>query len=204
MNKKIETWYENMKKRKLKTTLAILIILLTLIIPSTSALPVMAAGSSWRYPTSDCYVCGNDWGSYYKARPSRPYHAGIDVKSKNGSTKIKAAADGTVAGVGYNSANVNYVVLKHRLSGKTVYSFYAHLKSYCVKKGQKVRKSDKIGKIGNTGSSSCGVHLHFAITDTYKAGSYYGYVNVKSGNKRKYNVVTYYNPHYVISKNKLP
>lgn len=204
MKKKIEIWYENVKKRKLKTTLAVLFILLTLIIPATSTTQVMAAGSSWRYPMSDCYICGNDWGEYYSARPSRPYHAGIDVKSRNGSKKAKAVADGTVAGVGYNSANGNYVVLKHKLSGKTVYSFYAHLKSYCVKKGQKIKKGDKVGEIGNTGSSSRGVHLHFAIIDTYRAGSYYGYIDKKPGNKQKYSGVTYYNPHYIISKNKLP
>lgn len=190
--------------RKLRNLVTALILAIAVIVPAASAIPVMAADSSWRYPMSDCYVCGNDWGSYYRARPARPYHAGLDVKSGNGSTKIKAAANGTVAGVGYNSANGNYVVLKHKLSGKTVYSFYAHLKSYCVKKGQTVKKSDKIGVIGNTGSSSCGVHLHFAITDTYKAGSYFGYITTKSGNKRTYNGITYYNPHYVISKNKLP
>lgn len=190
--------------KKLSNIIAAFLLVFTVIVPITSTMPVNAADSSWRYPVSDSYVCGNDWGSYYRARPNRPYHAGIDIKSGNGSTKIKAAASGTVAGVGYNSANGNYVVLKHKLSGKTVYSFYAHLKSYCVKKGQKVNKSDKIGVIGNTGSSSCGVHLHFAITDTYKAGSYYGYITIKSGNKRKYNGVTFYNPHYVIKKNHLP
>lgn len=190
--------------KKPKNALSMIFILFTIAIMVTSVMPVMAADSSWRYPTSDCYVCGNDWGSYYRARPSRPYHAGIDVKSRNGSTKVKAAASGTVAGVGYNSANGYYVVIKHKLSGKTIYSFYAHLKSYCVKKGQKIKKSDKIGVIGNTGSSSCGVHLHFAITDTYKAGSYYGYIDRKPGKKQKYNGITYYNPHYIITKNKLP
>lgn len=190
--------------KKLINIVTAFLLALSFIIPATYTMPVMAADSSWRYPVSDSYVCGNDWGSYYRARPERPYHAGIDIKSGNGSTKVKAAASGTVAGVGYNSANGKYVVLKHKLSGKTVYSFYAHLKSYCVKKGQAVNKSDKIGVIGNTGSSSRGAHLHFAITDTYKAGSYYGYIGTKSGNKRKYKGVTFYNPHYVISKNKLP
>lgn len=190
--------------RKLKNILSTLLIVLAIVVPVTSARPVMAAESSWRYPTSDCYVCGNDWGSFYKARQSRPYHAGLDVKSKNGSTKVKAVADGTVAGVGYNSANGNYVVIEHKLRGKKVYSFYAHLKSYCVKKDQKLNKSDKIGVMGNTGASSCGVHLHFAIVDTYKTGSYYGYIDVKSGNRRYYKGVTYYNPHYVISNSRLP
>ena len=189
---------------KIKNLLAVFLLMFTIIVPATSTMTVMAADNTWRYPVSDSNVCGNDWGSYYSARPDRPYHAGIDIKSKNGSTKVKAAANGTVAGVGYNSANGNYVVLRHKLGGKTVYSFYAHLKNYCVKKGQAVNKSDKIGVIGNTGSSSRGVHLHFAITDTYKAGSYYGYISAKSGNKRKYSGVTFYNPHYVISKNKLP
>ena len=158
----------------------------------------------FQYPVSNYYVCGNDWRTYYSKRPSRPYHVGIDIASKNGDTAIYAAASGTVAKVGWNNANGNYVVLKHNISGKPVYSFYAHLSKYTVSSGKSVSKGTKIGVIGNTGSEQTGTHLHFAITNTLWSGSYYGYATKFSGDKTTYAGVTYYNPHYVIKYNKLP
>lgn len=158
----------------------------------------------WQYPMTNAYVCGNNWRTYYSARPSRPYHVGLDLASRTGSTTVNAAASGTVAKVGYNSANGNYVVIRHTLSGKTVYSFYAHLRSYCVSVNQSVSKGQNIGVMGNTGSGSVGAHLHFAIADTLMSGSYYGYVPYFTGNKTTYGGCTFYNPAYVISNNKLP
>lgn len=161
--------------------------------------------SGWQMPMTNAYVCGNNWLTYYKARPDRPYHLGLDLASRNGDANVYAAAGGTVAAVGYNSANGNYVILKHTLSGKTVYSFYCHLKSYCVANNNSVRKGQKIGVFGNTGSSSAGAHLHFAIADRLNSsGGYYGYGNVSSGNKVTYSGTTFYNPHYVVSNGKLP
>ncbi|MCD7892194.1 MAG: RICIN domain-containing protein [Erysipelotrichaceae bacterium] len=161
--------------------------------------------SSWQYPVSS-YTISQTWLHYSKyASSSRPYHLGLDITSSN--KTIMAAASGTVVAVGRNgsgsSGNGNYVVIKHTLNGKTVYSFYAHLASYCVSKGTSVSKGTKIGVMGNTGNSS-GTHLHFAITNTLKSGSYYGYGNVSSGNKVTYSGVTYYDPTYVIKNNKLP
>lgn len=162
--------------------------------------------SLWQYPMTKSYVCGNDWGTKYSARPSRPYHVGIDIASKDGDKNVYAAADGTVVASGKNSANGNYVIIKHSISGKTVYSFYAHLKSYCVSSG-KVKKGTKIGVFGNTGSASTGAHLHFAITDKLSSGGgYYGYISTSSGNARydKKTKTTFYNPHYIIKNGKLP
>lgn len=171
----------------------------------SNSTPVSA--SSWQYPMSSAYVCGNNWGSYYAARASagRPYHAGLDLGSRTGDANVYAAANGTVAAVGYNSANGYFVVIRHTISGKTVYSFYAHLRSYSVSKGKNVSKGSKIGVFGNTGSASAGAHLHFAITNVlYSGGGYYGYVSYVSGNKCSYGGATYYNPAYVIQNNRLP
>ncbi len=162
--------------------------------------------STWQYPVSS-YSISQTWLHYSSsASSSRPYHLGLDIVSNN--TNIYAAADGTVVAVGRNgtgsSGNGNYVVIKHTLGdGNTVYSFYAHLASYCVSSGTTVSKGTKIGVMGSTGNST-GTHLHFAIANTLKSGSYYGYGNVSSGNKVTYSGVTYYNPAYIISYNKLP
>lgn len=158
---------------------------------------------TWIYPMDNAYVCGNDWGTYYSKRPDRPYHCGIDIASRTGSTDVKAAANGTIVRSGWNSANGYYVVIQHTLSGKTVYSFYAHLSSISRSSGY-VAQGTKIGVMGNTGSSSSGAHLHFAVVDTLKSGSYYGYTANTGSNKTTYGGTTYYNPHYIVNNDKLP
>lgn len=137
---------------------------------------------------------------------SRNDHIGVDYYAKGSDKNVYAAAAGTVKAAGYNSANGYYVIIQHTISGKTVYSFYAHLASYSVKAGDKVSVGSKIGVVGKSGSSANGtVHLHFAFVDTYKsAGSYYGYASSFTGNKTKYSGVTYYNPEYVIQYDRLP
>lgn len=165
---------------------------------------IQPVSSDFVYPMQNAYVCGNDWREYYSARPSRPYHAGIDIASSVGNSNIYATASGIVDRCGWNSANGNYVVIKHSINGGTVYSFYAHLSSYCVSVGAYVDSSTKIGVMGNTGSGSAGAHLHFAFVDTSCAGNYYGYIPYFTGDKSTYSGVTFYNPHYIVQNNQLP
>lgn len=161
--------------------------------------------TSFRFPLTNYYVCGNNWSTYYKAKNGD--HLGIDIKSQTGDTNVYAFADGTVTQSGWNSANGNCVVIAHTISGKTVYSFYGHLQSRSVSVGQKVSKGSKIGIIGNTGSSSTGVHLHFAITTQNSCGTW-GYTQNQTFNNNANSVswkgYTYYNPYYVIQNGKLP
>ncbi|MBR4026845.1 MAG: M23 family metallopeptidase, partial [Lachnospiraceae bacterium] len=176
-------------------------------IENTSDSTVQSKASSWEYPMKNTFVCGNNWRTYYSKSSSRPYHVGIDIASKNGNSNVYAAANGTVVKTGYNSSNGYYVIIKHTLNSRTVYSFYAHLKasSTVVKQGQVIEKGQKIAVFGNTGSSSAGAHLHFAITDKLlQNGGYYGYVTKVNGDKATYNGVTYFNPHYVVKNDKLP
>lgn len=100
-------------------------------------------------------------------------HKGIDiVKYKSSLDYIIAHSDGVVVEVVSNCNKTykiggsygNYVKLKHNNS---YYTLYAHLKyeSIKVSKGQKVKKGQVIGYMGNTGHSS-GAHLHFEVRDT--------------------------------------
>ena len=170
--------------------------------------PVSVTESSWQYPMNDAYCTwrssnGMSWGNYNNTGSGRNYHVGIDIAGS--SSKVYAAASGTVAAVGYNSANGNFVVIKHTLSGSTVYSFYAHLKSYSVSKNDVVKKGAQIGVVGSTGSSVSGTHLHFSIMNTLNTnGGYVGYVTQFSGDKVTYSGTTFYNPVYIIKNNKLP
>lgn len=158
-------------------------------------MPLANARCTWRSSTN--WSWGNRSGS-----AARSYHLGVDIIGS--SDTVMATANGNVASCGYNTANGNYVVLKHTISGQTIYSFYAHLSSYTVRNGSVVAKGSKIGTVGNTGTSSRGKHLHFAMMNRLWSGSYYGYATRFTGNKTQYAGVTYYNPVYVVQNNRLP
>lgn len=159
--------------------------------------------SSFQWPVSNSYVCGNNWSTYYSAKGKD--HLGVDIKSSRGDSAIYAAGSGVVANTGWNSANGNTITIKHMISGKTVYSFYAHLSSINVSKGQTVSKGQKIGVIGNTGNSSTGTHLHFAFTTQCSTGTWgYGTRFSDGRNAAYYSGYTFYNPSYIISNGRLP
>ena len=65
--------------------------------------------------------------------------------------------------VGLEEADGNYVILK---LGPRRFAFYAHLKpgSVAVKRGDRVKAGQAVGRLGNTGSST-GPHLHFQLMD---------------------------------------
>ena len=51
--------------------------------------------------------------------------------------------------------------------GRGRFAFYEHLKrgSVAVKAGDRVKSGQVIGRLGNSGSSSIGPHLHFHVAD---------------------------------------
>ena len=87
-------------------------------------------------------------------------HAGIDFTAPIG-TPIYATGDGVVsrnpygAGSGYG----NYVLIDHGYGYKTL---YAHMHEVSVRVGQKVKRGETIGTVGNTGTST-GPHLHYEV-----------------------------------------
>jgi murein DD-endopeptidase MepM/ murein hydrolase activator NlpD len=85
-------------------------------------------------------------------------HNGTDMAAPKG-TAIVATADGVVTWAGRQTGYGRLVKVKHKQGFET---YYAHLNSIDVKKGQKVSRGDKIGGMGNSGRST-GVHLHYEI-----------------------------------------
>lgn len=87
------------------------------------------------------------------------HHDGIDIPAPRG-TPIVAVDDGVVI---YSDDGIrgygNMIVLAH---GDEIFTVYAHNKKNKVDKGDKVRKGEVIGLVGNTGRST-GPHLHFEI-----------------------------------------
>ena len=102
--------------------------------------------------------------SYFGHRPDPIYkvekfHSGIDFSAQMG-TEAYATGDGVVYDVekghwGYG----NMVTIDHGFGYKTR---YAHLQKAAVRKGQKVKRGQCIGFIGNTGKTT-GVHLHYEV-----------------------------------------
>jgi len=89
----------------------------------------------------------------------RKMHTGMDFSAEQG-TEIYATGDAVVAEVensrrGYG----NHVVLSHGYGYKTL---YAHMTQYIVRKGEKVKRGQIIGYVGNTGTSVA-PHLHYEV-----------------------------------------
>jgi murein DD-endopeptidase MepM/ murein hydrolase activator NlpD len=85
-------------------------------------------------------------------------HNGIDYAAPAG-TRVKAAADGTVAFSGWQGGYGNVVILQHNSGYSTV---YGHLSVFAkgLRMGQRVSQGDVIGQVGATGMAT-GPHLHY-------------------------------------------
>ncbi len=90
-------------------------------------------------------------------------HTGVDIGAPHG-TPVMAAADGKVSVARYRVGWGNLVVINHG----TYTTYYAHLKRFLVKQGDKVEKGQLIAEVGSTGYST-GPHLHFEIHKNGKA-----------------------------------
>lgn len=85
-------------------------------------------------------------------------HTGLDFPSEPG-TPILAAAGGVVVVQEYHPAYGNMVEIDH---GNELITRYAHSSKVLVKKGDLVKRGQKIAEVGTTGRST-GPHLHFEV-----------------------------------------
>lgn len=89
----------------------------------------------------------------------RKMHTGMDFTSPTG-TDIYATGDGVVVEVkNSRSGYGKHVVIDHGFGYRTR---YAHMVKFNVRKGQKIKRGDVIGYVGNTGLSK-GPHLHYEV-----------------------------------------
>lgn len=86
------------------------------------------------------------------------FHEGMDFSAPTG-TDIYATGNSTVAFSGWKSGYGNCIILDHGFGYETL---YAHLYRSFVRAGQKVKRGDVIGLVGNTGKS-VGPHLHYEV-----------------------------------------
>ena len=86
-------------------------------------------------------------------------HKGIDFSTWRSGDAVLATASGQVVTVAFDNSFGNYIIIKHNHG---MYTRYAHLNSFRVKKGETVSQGQVIGTIGNTGVST-GPHLHYEV-----------------------------------------
>jgi murein DD-endopeptidase MepM/ murein hydrolase activator NlpD len=86
------------------------------------------------------------------------FHKGIDIATRIG-RPIQTPADGIVAEVAYQHDMGQMVRIDH---GHGVSTLYGHLSKAAVRVGTTIRKGDRLGFVGNTGSTT-GSHLHYTV-----------------------------------------
>jgi murein DD-endopeptidase MepM/ murein hydrolase activator NlpD len=85
-------------------------------------------------------------------------HTGLDFPATPG-TAIFAAAGGVVVTQEFQSEYGNMIEIDH---GNDLISRYAHTSKVYVKKGDLIKRGQKIAEVGSTGRST-GPHLHFEV-----------------------------------------
>ncbi|MEK9566039.1 MAG: M23 family metallopeptidase [Flavobacteriaceae bacterium] len=121
-------------------------------------------------------------GYGYRTDPftkKRRFHYGMDFSARKG-TPIYATGNGVVKRADNRSSGYGkHIRIDH---GFGYISLYAHLSKYNVRRGQKVKRGDIIGYVGNTGRS-VGPHVHYEIFKDNKKinplNFYYGNLSQK-------------------------
>ncbi|UPT65183.1 MAG: M23 family metallopeptidase [Sphingobacteriales bacterium JAD_PAG50586_3] len=111
---------------------------------STKDLKQMASGFGWR--TDPIYKMPK-------------FHAGMDFAAPIG-TEVYATGDGVVQRADAQASGYgNHIRVDH---GYGYMTLYGHLSRTKVRPGQKVKRGEVIGYVGNTGKST-GPHLHYEV-----------------------------------------
>lgn len=88
----------------------------------------------------------------------RAFHQGLDIAAAPGQP-VRASADGVITRAGRIGGLGKAVYVAH---GFGLTSRYGHMSKLAVQPGQKVKRGDVIGYVGNSGRST-GYHLHYEV-----------------------------------------
>lgn len=120
--------------------------------------PQRTADLNFIMPTTG--VASSSFGlrRFFNGEPRQP-HSGMDIAAPTG-TPVIAPAAGTVILTGDLFFNGQSVFIDH---GEGVITMYCHLSKILVKKGQTLKKGEKLGAVGATGRVT-GPHLHWSVS----------------------------------------
>jgi murein DD-endopeptidase MepM/ murein hydrolase activator NlpD len=96
-------------------------------------------------------------GDRFGPRGNR-FHAGVDFPAPFG-WNVRAAGRGRVRFVGRILGFGRTVIVAHR---RRVRTLYAHLSAATARRGERVSRGERIGRVGATGRAT-GPHLHFEV-----------------------------------------
>jgi len=88
----------------------------------------------------------------------RGVHQGVDIAAAPGQP-VHASADGVIIQAGEVGGYGQAVLIAH---GFGVTTRYGHMSRIDVRPGQRVKRGDIVGRVGNTGRST-GYHLHYEV-----------------------------------------
>ncbi len=121
--------------------------------PAAVPRPPPRAGSKFHWPVKGPVILG------YGPKANGLHNDGINIKAPRG-TPVRAAENGVVAYVGNELRGFgNLVLIKHDGGWVTA---YAHTDRILVRRGDKVRRGQTIGRVGSTGNVAS-PQLHFEV-----------------------------------------
>ncbi|MEX2611347.1 MAG: M23 family metallopeptidase [Gemmatimonadota bacterium] len=113
-----------------------------------------------RYPVDYGVTSGFNPRRYHPVLGIYRAHQGTDYGAPAG-TPVKATANGTVSFAGADGGYGNLVRVRHFSGYETR---YAHLSRIQVRRGDKVKLGDVVGRVGATGLVT-GAHLHYELRE---------------------------------------
>lgn len=111
-----------------------------------------------RSPLSVIRVTSKFGVRLHPIRKEMHHHKGVDYGAPQG-TQVWSIASGVVTFAGWKGDYGNLVCIRHE-NGRE--SRYGHLHRIHVRKGQRVKQTQRIGLVGRTGNAT-GPHLHFEL-----------------------------------------
>lgn len=136
----------------------------------------------------------------------RTLHVGVDIGGPEG-VKVYSFTDGVIHSLGYNEAIGDYghvIVIEYQLSETSrCWALYGHLDARSIQgksPGQKIRKGEVIGRIGNAIENGgwSGYHVHFQLAmHPPKTHDMPGVVSMKDREKA---LMEYPDPRYVLGE----
>ena len=99
------------------------------------------------------------------------FHYGLDIVAAWGNP-VRATADGFILKINDDKLLGKSIIISHGLGFTTL---YGHLSKISVGEGQKVKRGDVIGNVGNTGKAM-GPHVHYEVRINDKRVNPYNYL----------------------------
>jgi murein DD-endopeptidase MepM/ murein hydrolase activator NlpD len=99
------------------------------------------------------------------------FHYGLDIVAAWGNP-VRATADGFILKINDDKLLGKSIIISHGLGFTTL---YGHLSKISVGEGQKVKRGDVIGNVGNTGKAM-GPHVHYEVRINDKRVNPYYYL----------------------------